>query len=57
MNVHWLKFAMVAREEDMSKAMLLEPVEDAVQLQDVNVHSLELETFAGEKDIQNAAMS
>ena len=48
---------MVAREEDMSKAMLLEPVEDAVQLQDVNVHSLELETFAGEKDIQNAAMS
>ena len=41
---------MVAEEEDMSKAMVVELVKEdvAVQLHHVNLHWLELEMVAGE---------
>ena len=50
MNVHWLELEMVAGEEYMKKAALLELIEevDAVQLHDVNVHWLELEMVVEE---------
>ena len=50
MNVHWLELEMVAEEESMVKALLLELVEedDAMQLHNVNVHWLELDMVDGE---------
>ena len=54
MNIHWLKLAMVAGEEDMRKAQLLKLAEDAIQLQDVNVQWLELEIVTGDEDTEKA---
>ena len=50
-NVHSLELEMIAGEEYMEKAELLEVVDNAVELHDENAHRLEQEMVAGDEDM------